>query len=59
MHRSFGSGSVSVTAAEYGRRHGVTVIDGGCPLMFEPTTDGAHKFLRLVCTATGKVPRTV
>ena len=34
MHRPFGAGSVSEQAAEYGRQHGITVIDGGCPLMF-------------------------
>jgi uncharacterized protein len=59
MHRAFGAGSVSVIAADEGRRHGITVIDGGCPLMFEPTSDGGHRFLRVVCTATKKVPRTV
>ncbi len=59
MHRSLGAGSVSATATETGRRHGITVIDGGCPLMFEPTSDGGHKFLRLACTLAGKVPRTV
>jgi hypothetical protein len=30
MHRSFATGGVSEAAAEYGRRHGVSVIDGGC-----------------------------
>lgn len=59
MHRSFGAGSVSTTAAALGREHGITVIDGGCPLMFEPTSDGGHRFLRHVCTWTGKAPRTV
>ena len=59
MHRGPGAGSVSPTAAAYGRQHGVAVIDGGCPLMFEPVTDGAHKFLRFVCTLTGAVPRDV
>jgi uncharacterized protein len=58
MHRSFGKGSVSDAAADYGRRHGIIVIDGGCPLMFEPTADGAHKVMRFVFTLTGKVPRT-
>jgi len=38
MHRLFGAGSVSSAAAEYGRSHGITVIDGGCPLMFPPTS---------------------
>jgi predicted CoA-binding protein len=59
MHRSFGSGSVSDAAAEYGRRQGITVIDGGCPLMFEPTSDPGHKVMRFVCTLTGKVPKRV
>jgi predicted CoA-binding protein len=58
MHRSFGKGSVSDAAADYGRTHGITVIDGGCPLMFEPTADGGHKVMRFVFTMTGKVPRT-
>ena len=59
MHRGPGAGSGSPTAAAYGRQHGVAVIDGGCPLMFEPVTDGGHKFLRFVCTLTGAVPREV
>lgn len=59
MHRSFGPGSVSTAATEYGRQHGVTVIDGGCPLMFEPTSDGAHRVMRFVCGLTGSLPRKV
>lgn len=59
MHRAFGAGSVSDAATEYGRAHGVKVIDGGCPLMFGPTADGGHKVMRLVCTLTGAVPRQV
>lgn len=59
MHRSIGDGSVSVAAAEYGRQHGVTVIEGGCPLMFDPAADFAHKAMRFVMTRTGKVPRRV
>jgi uncharacterized protein len=59
MHRSFGMGSVSDQATEYGRQRGITVIDGGCPLMFEPTADGGHKAMRFVFTLTGKVPRQV
>ena len=38
MHRSYGAGSVSDTATAYGREHGITVIDGGCPLMFAPVS---------------------
>lgn len=59
MHRMFGSGSVSESAVEYGRTHGITVIGGGCPLMFDPTADPGHKFMRLVATGTGKAPRHV
>jgi uncharacterized protein len=59
MHRAFGSGSVSGEAAEYGRKHGVTVIDGGCPCMFEPIADPGHKLMRVACTLTGNVPRRI
>jgi predicted CoA-binding protein len=59
MHRAFGEGSVSAEAAAWGREHGIEVIDGGCPLMFEPTSDGGHKVMRVMLTLTGKVPRRV
>ena len=59
MHRSFGAGSVSPAAAAYGREHGIQVIDGGCPCMFEPTADPVHKFMRFVFTVNHHVPRTV
>ena len=59
MHRSFGAGSVSEAATAYGRQHGITVIDGGCPLMFDPTADLGHKAMRLVFTCMGKVPKRV
>jgi predicted CoA-binding protein len=48
MHRGPGPGSVSKEATEYGRQHGITVIDGGCPCMFGPTSDFGHKIMRLV-----------
>ena len=59
MHRSGGTGSVSATATEYGRSRGITVIDGGCPLMFDGTADFGHKCMRAVYTMTGHVPKTV
>jgi uncharacterized protein len=59
MHRGPGAGSVSETATEYGRQHGIAVIDGGCPCMFEPTADVGHKAMRFVFTLTGRVPREV
>lgn len=59
MHRAMGPGSVSPEAADYGRQHGIRVISGGCPLMFEPVTDGGHRFLRVMGRLTGAVPRSV
>jgi len=59
MHRSIDAGSVSPEAVAYGRDHGLTVIPGGCPLMFDPVADGAHKGLKFFCTLTGAVPRQV
>ncbi len=57
MHRGPGTGSVSHAAAEYGRQRGITVIEGGCPCMFDPTADPGHKAMRFVLTLTGNVPR--
>jgi predicted CoA-binding protein len=57
MHRGPGVGSVSDAAADYGRRHGITVIDGGCPLWFAPVSDLGHKITRLVYA--GHMPKQV
>jgi predicted CoA-binding protein len=57
MHRGPGTGSVSDAATAYGRQHGITVIDGGCPLMFGPTADFGHRIMRLVYA--GRVPKQV
>ncbi len=57
MHRGPGAGSVSAAATKYGREHGITVIDGGCPLMFGPTADFGHKVMRLMYS--GHVPKEV
>ena len=57
MHRSFGQGSVSDEAIEYGRAHGVTVIPGGCPMMHVQPVDLGHKCMRWVLRVTGKLPQ--
>ena len=59
MHRGPGAGSVSETATAYGREHGITVIDGGCPCMFGPTADFGHRAMRVVFSLGGNVPREV
>jgi len=57
MHHGSGASSVSRPATEYGREHGITVIDGGCPLMFGPTADFGHKVMRVALS--GRVPKQV
>jgi uncharacterized protein len=57
MHHGAGGTSVSHAATEYGRSHGVTVIDGGCPLMFGPTADFGHKVMRVAMSR--RVPKHV
>jgi predicted CoA-binding protein len=57
MHRSYGAGSVSPGATAFGREHGITVIDGGCPCMFNPTADFGHKVMRRIYAS--HVPKQV
>jgi predicted CoA-binding protein len=57
MHHGAGASSVSAAATTYGRQHGITVIDGGCPLMFGPTADLGHKVMRFAYGR--KVPKEV
>jgi predicted CoA-binding protein len=59
MHRGPGAGSVSPEATAFGREHGITVIDGGCPCMFDPTADVGHKVMRPMLTLGHHVPRKV
>ena len=59
MHRGPGAGSVSETAAAFGRAHGISVIDGGCPCMFAPTADPGHKAMRFLFMLNRHVPREV
>jgi uncharacterized protein len=57
MHRGPGAGSVSEAATAFGRQHGITVIDGGCPCMFGATADFGHKVMRVLYG--GHVPKQV
>ena len=59
MHNGPGPGSVSPEAAAFGRSKGITVIDGGCPLMFGPASDFGHRCMKPILTWTGAVPRKV
>jgi predicted CoA-binding protein len=59
MHRSFGAGSVSEEAVAFCREHQIQVIAGGCPMMFVPGADVAHKCMRWVLNLTGGFPKRV
>ena len=59
MHRGPGPTSVSPAATQYGREHGITVLDGGCPCMFAPTADPGHRMIRGVLAMTGRLPKRV
>jgi len=57
LHRSFGTGSVSETAVDYGREHGLQVIAGGCPCMFGKTADPGHRLMRGILGLTRGLPK--
>jgi predicted CoA-binding protein len=59
MHRGFGEGSVSEAAADFCRRNGMSVIAGGCPLMFEPTSDFSHRAMCWYLNLRGAIPKEV
>ena len=46
LHRSVGQGSVSDEAARLARSHGLSVIVGGCPMMFSEPVDVVHRCMR-------------
>lgn len=50
FHRSFGEGSVSEAALKACADFGVRPIVGGCPLMFCPPVDVAHRCMRWLLT---------
>jgi predicted CoA-binding protein len=57
MHQSLGRGSsVSPSAVEYCRQHGISVIAGACPMMFGPGVDFGHTCMRWVLRLTGGLP---
>jgi len=59
LHRSFGQGSVSEEAVRLGREHGLTVIAGGCPMMFCEPVDFGHRCIRWIAGIAGSLPKEV
>ena len=59
MHRSFNAlgSSVSEEAVEFCRQNNITVIAGGCPMMFCEPVDFAHKCMRWMLNLTGGLPK--
>lgn len=55
IHRSFGRGSVSSQAVERGREGGMTVIVGGCPLMYVEPVDLAHRCMGWFLRKRGRI----
>jgi len=56
MHRSFGQGSVSASAAAFGREQGISMIDGACPMMYVQP-DVGHRCVRWILKLTGGLPK--
>jgi hypothetical protein len=48
--------SVSPSAVDYCREHGISVIAGACPMMYGDGVDFGHTCMRLFMKLTGKLP---
>ena len=58
MHQSLAKGSsVSPGAVEFCHEHDISVIDGGCPMMFGPGADLGHRCMRWMMKITGGLPK--
>lgn len=55
MHRSFGQGSVSEEAVRTCRSQNISIIPGGCPMMFREGADLGHRCMRFVLNLTGNL----
>lgn len=56
MHAGPAESSVSSTAVDYCRANDMSVIPGGCPLMFGGTADLGHRCMRWLLERRGVVP---
>ncbi len=59
IHRGPGAGSANQKAVDLGRQWGLTVIPGGCPLMYGPTSDAGHRSMRWVFNLVGRIPKEI
>jgi predicted CoA-binding protein len=58
MHNGMGS-SVSENAVSFCRENGISVIPGGCPMMFVSNADPGHRLIRWFQNLTGKLPKQI
>jgi len=56
FHRSFGTGSVSQEALDLCRSRGIEPIEGGCPMMYRPPVDPAHRVFCWWLRLTHRIP---
>jgi len=57
MHQSMAKGSsVSAEAVEYCHHNDISVIAGGCPMMYGPGVDFGHTCMRWILRLTGRLP---
>jgi hypothetical protein len=58
IHKSLDGGSYSEEAETFCKEHDISLIPTGCPMMFCKPVDLAHKCIKWVLQATGKMPRS-
>lgn len=59
IHRSFGQGSFHPEAIKKAEDHNISLIPGGCPMMFSDPVDPAHKCMRWFLNIAGKESRPI
>ncbi len=52
-----GNGAVSAEAVKFGREHGISVVDGACPMMFAAPVGFGHACHRFFKQITGTMPK--
>jgi uncharacterized protein len=61
MHKGIDSktAGVSEEAVKFCHEHGITVIHGGCPMMYINNADIGHRFMRWMKNLTGSLPKEI
>jgi uncharacterized protein len=61
MHKGIDAktASVSEEAVKFCHEHGITVIPGGCPMMYINNADMGHRFMRWMKNLSGSLPKEI